>query len=253
MTFFGEPRSQEMHKVAHESPLVMTVPLIVLALLSFPVVNTLWFNKNYVKPPLQEHIHAPQHAQIIRDSKTGDANIRFSIFGVSEAVAAEEEGAHDTQHANDAHSIAMVLSICVAGLGILLSWLFYQKRTFSAESVATTFRPVYNILWNKYYFDEFYDGVLVALTVWKSRLFARFDGVVVDGIVNGVGTITREIFAAFIGFFDNRVVDGIVNRVAEVTWAVGGRIRRIQTGAIQTYLFVVLGGIVLIILIFRAL
>ena len=60
-------------------------------------------------------------------------------------------------------------------------------------------------------------------------------------------------FAALIGFFDRRVVDGIVNRVAEVTWAAGGRIRRIQTGAIQTYLFVVIGGIVLIILIFRAL
>ena len=147
----------------------------------------------------------------------------------------------------------MVLSIIVAGLGILLSWLFYHRRRFSAESVATTFRPAYNLFWNKYYFDEFYDGVLVALTVWKSRLFAKFDLSIIDGIVNGVATITRKIFAAFIGFFDNRIVDGIVNRVAEVTWAAGGRIRRIQTGAIQTYLFVVLGGIVLIILIFRAL
>ena len=93
----------------------------------------------------------------------------------------------------------------------------------------------------------------MALTVWKSKLFAKFDGTVVDGIVNGVGTVTRDIFAASIGFFDNRIVDGLVNRVAGVTWAAGGRIRRIQTGAIQTYLFVVLGGIVLIILIFRVL
>ena len=61
------------------------------------------------------------------------------------------------------------------------------------------------------------------------------------------------MLATFTGAFDNRVVDGIVNRVAQVTWAVGGRIRRIQTGAIQTYLFVVLAGIVLLILIFRAL
>ena len=147
----------------------------------------------------------------------------------------------------------MVLSIIVAGLGIFLSWLFYYRRTLSAESVATTFRPVYNLFWHKYYFDEFYDGVLVAVTVWKSRLFAQFDGSVVDGIVNGVGVVTRDILAAFTGAFDNRVVDGIVNRVAQVTWAVGGRIRRIQTGAIQTYLFVVLAGIVLLILIFRAL
>ena len=257
MTFFGEPRNQEMHDMAHESPLSMTVPLIVLAILSFPVVNTLWFNKDYVKPPQQPHLHAPVHAQVSPDTKTDGTGFGLSLFGVSEAVAAEEDAGHDT-HADDghhgpAHTIAMVLSIIVAGLGIFLSWLFYYRRTLSAESVATTFRPIYNLFWHKYYFDEFYDGVLVALTVWKSRLFAQFDGSVVDGIVNGVGRLTRDFLAVFVGLFDNRVVDGLVNRVAEVTWAIGGRIRRIQTGAIQTYLFVVLAGIVLLILIFRAL
>ena len=256
MTFFGEPRNQEMHDMAHESPKSMTVPLLILAVLSLPVVNILWFNEAYVKPPPQPHLHAPQHAYIVPDSDTGKKGYTVSLFGVSEAVAAEEEGgAHgdDGHHGHGpAHTIAMVLSICVAGLGIFLSWLFYHRRTLSAESVATTFRPIHNLFWRKYYFDEFYDGVLVALTVWKARLFAQFDGSVVDGIVNGVGVVTRDILAAFTGAFDNRVVDGLVNRVAQVTWAVGGRIRRIQTGAIQTYLFVVLAGIVLLILIFRA-
>ena len=263
MTFFGEPRNQEMHDMAHESPKSMTVPLLILAVLSLPIVNILWFNEDYVEPPPQPHLHAPQHAYISPDSNTGGKGYTVSLFGVSEAVAAEEEGGHGTDgaHADDghhghhgpAHTIAMVLSICVAGLGIFLSWLFYHRRTLSAESVATTYRPLYNLFWHKYYFDEFYDGVLVALTVWKARLFAQFDGSVVDGIVNGVGFVTRDLLAAFTGAFDNRVVDGIVNRVAQVTWAVGGRIRRIQTGAIQTYLFVVLAGIVLLILIFRAL
>ena len=257
MTFFGEPKNQEMHEMAHESPWVMIVPLLVLAVLSFPVVNHIWFDKDYIIPPHQHHIHDPEHAQVIPNSKTGNTEFSLAFLGVSEAVAAEgEEDGHsaDAHHAySPAHTIAMILSIIVAGLGILLSWLFYHKRRFSAEAVSTTFRPVYNLFWNKYYFDEFYDGVLVALTVWKSRLFAQFDGTVVDGIVNGVSTVTRDVFAAFTGFFDNSVVDGIVNRIAEVIWAFGGRIRRLQTGAIQTYLFVVVGGIVLIILIFRVL
>ncbi len=262
MTFFGEPRNQEMHDMAHESPKSMTVPLLVLAVLSFPIVNTLWFNADYVKPPEQPHLHAPAHASVSPDSKVGEARLTLSFFGISEAMAAEE-GADDTHgahgddahhgHHGPAHTIAMVLSILVAGLGILLSWLFYHRRTLSAESVATTFRPLYNLFWHKYYFDEFYDGVLVAVTVWKARLFAQFDGTIVDGIVNGVGKGTRDILAVFVGAFDNRIVDGLVNRVAEVTWAIGGRVRRIQTGAIQTYLFVVLAGIVLLILIFRAL
>ena len=261
MTFFGEPRNQEMHDMAHESPKTMTVPLLILAALSFPVVNTLWFNADYVKPPEQHHLHAPTHAYVSPDSKTGT----LSLFGISEAVAAEEEGGHDTHdthgaHADEgyhghspAHTIAMVLSICVAGLGIFFSWLFYHKRSLSGEWVATTFRPIYNLFWHKYYFDEFYNGVLVALTVWQARLFAQFDGTVVDGIVNGVGIVTRDFLATFTGAFDNRIVDGIVNRIAQVTWSIGGRVRRIQTGAIQTYLFVVLAGIVLLILIFRAL
>ena len=260
MTFFGEPRNQEMHAMAHESPWVMVVPLLILAALSFPVVNKWWFKEGYINKPHQAHVHEPSHAQRVPDTKTGEVNFGFSIFGISDAEAAEEDAGHESEHADDAHhahgpahTIAMVLSIIVAGLGILLSWLFYHKRRFSAESVATTFRPVYNLFWNKYYFDEFYNGVLVALTVWKARLFAKFDLSIIDGIVNGVATITRVIFAAFIGFFDNRVIDGIVNRVAKIIWSAGGRIRRIQTGAIQTYLFVVLGGIVLIILIFRVL
>ena len=101
MTFFGEPRNKEMHDMAHESPLVMTVPLIVLAALSFPAVNILWFNEDYVKPPLQPHLHAPQHAYVSPDTKTGDVNFGISLFGVSEAVAAEDEGGQDTEDGAD--------------------------------------------------------------------------------------------------------------------------------------------------------
>ena len=91
----------------------------------------------------------------------------------------------------------------------------------------------------------------MALSVAWARFLRVFDLRVIDGIVNLVGFVTRAVVAAFTGWFDNKFVDGLVNWVAQITWSVGGRIRRIQTGAIQNYLLVVLGGVVLLILIFR--
>ena len=251
MTFFGEPRNAEMYDVAHESPKSMTVPLIILAILSFPIVNVLWFNEEYVKPPTQAHVHAPEHAM----REDGDPSNLFVQVGISDAHAAEEvaTGNHveDGEHGHSpAHSIAMALSILIAGLGILLSYLFYHRKIFSAEAVATKFRPIYNIFWNKYYFDEFYDGVLVGFTVLVAKGLGLFDLCIIDRIVNGVAYTVQAIVAAFAGWFDNTYVDGMVNGVAKITWSFGGRMRRIQTGKIQSYLLIVLGGVAVLVFIF---
>jgi NADH-quinone oxidoreductase subunit L len=147
----------------------------------------------------------------------------------------------------------MAASIVIAGLGIALSALFYYWKRFSAEQTAATFRPIYTVLWNKYYFDEFYNGVLVAGVVRLARGLALVDLRGVDGVVNGVGFTVRVMVSQFIGWFDNTFVDGLVNRVAEYTWSIGGRMRRLQTGLIQNYLLAIIGGVVLLILIFRSL
>ena len=256
MTFFGKPRNREMYDHAHESPGTMAVPLIILAVLSFPIVNKWSFNPwsfgEYVKAPKQPHVHAPAHADV-----TEARPVLYAMVGASKAHAAKDagHGAHDAAHDHHAHSpahtIAMVLSIIVAGCGILLSYLFYHLKVFSAEGAAKRLRPLYNLCWNKYYFDEFYDGVIVALSVAWAGFLKVFDLRVIDGIVNLVGFVTRAVVAAFTGWFDNKFVDGLVNWVAQITWSVGGRIRRVQTGAIQNYLLIVLGGVVLLILIFR--
>ncbi len=251
MTFTGEPRNREMYDHAHESPKVMVVPLIILMVLSFPIVNKLSFEK-HVKAPKQPHVHAPEHAMRGGQSQP----ILLAQAGVSDAYTAEEEthGDHAAEvHHSPAHTIAMSLSVFIAGLGILLSWLFYHRKTFSAEAVAARFRPIYTLFWNKYYFDELYNGVIVAFTVVGSRALGHFDLRVIDGIVNGVGFIVRAMLSQFIGWFDNTFVDGLVNWIAKITWSVGGRVRRVQTGMIQNYLLAILGGVVLLILIFRSL
>ena len=252
MTFTGEPRNQEMHDGAHESPLKMAIPLVILAVLSFPIVNK-WSFEKYVKQPEQPHIHPPKHA--MHNSSQG---VLHAQLGLSDAHAAEEAhhddaaAHHDPDH-DKAHNIVVPLSFVIVIIGIGLSALFYYWKKFSAEAVAARLRPIYALLWNKYYFDEFYDGVLVALTVAGSKVLGFFDLRFIDGIVNGVGIAVQAGCARVAGWFDNTFVDGLVNLVARVTWSIGGRVRRVQTGMIQNYLLAVLGGVVLLILIFRAL
>ena len=253
MTFTGEPRNQEMHDGAHESPLKMAIPLIILAVLSFPLVNK-WSFEKYVKQPDQPHIHAPKHARY--DSSQGALHAQL---GLSDAHAAGEDTHHEdaaVHHDPDhdrAHNIVVPLSFVIVILGIGLSALFYYWKRFSADAVAARLRPIYTLLWNKYYFDEFYDGVIVALTVAGSKVLGLFDLRFIDGIVNGVGVTVQAGCSRFAGWFDDTFVDGLVNLVARIIWSVGGRVRRVQTGMIQNYLLAVLGGVVLLILIFRAL
>ena len=253
MTFTGEPRNQEMHDGAHESPLKMAIPLIILAVLSFPIVNK-WSFEKYVKQPDQPHIHAPKHARY--DSSQG---VLHAQLGLSDAHAAgenthhEDAAAHHDPDHDRAHNIVVPLSFVIVILGIGLSALFYYWKRFSADAVAARLRPIYTLLWNKYYFDELYDGVLVALTVAGSKVLGLFDLRFIDGIVNGVGVTVQAGCSRVAGWFDDTFVDGLVNLVARIIWFVGGRVRRVQTGMIQNYLLAVLGGVVLLILIFRAL
>ena len=253
MTFTGEPRNQEMHDGAHESPLKMAIPLIILAVLSFPIVNK-WSFEKYVKQPDQPHIHAPKHARY--DSSQG---VLHAQLGLSDAHAAGEDTHHEDAAAHHdpdhdrAHNIVVPLSFVIVILGIGLSALFYYWKRFSADAVAARLRPIYTLLWNKYYFDEFYDGVIVALTVAGSKVLGLFDLRFIDGIVNGVGVTVQAGCSRVAGWFDDTFVDGLVNLVARIIWYVGGRVRRVQTGMIQNYLLAIVGGVVLLILIFRAL
>jgi NADH-quinone oxidoreductase subunit L len=68
---------------------------------------------------------------------------------------------------------------------------------------------------------------------------------IVDGLVNAAGVAGR-IGAWVVGVVDRYVVDGLVNLVADTTLAVGSRLRAVQTGRVQSYIYGVLGGVVCI-------
>jgi NADH-quinone oxidoreductase subunit L len=108
------------------------------------------------------------------------------------------------------------------------------------DPLAKRLGRIYRVLQNKYYFDELYTKVFVKGTQRLSNWLYRFDNLwVIDPTVNAVGKLTRRI--SEIGqVFDVRVVDGIVNGIGTVTTAVGGAMRVIQTGRVQNYLLVML-------------
>jgi NADH-quinone oxidoreductase subunit L len=108
-----------------------------------------------------------------------------------------------------------------AGLGgIALAYLFYVVSPGLPESLASTFKGVHTLIYNKYFVDEFYDSTVVEPVVGGSRqlLWRVGDVRLIDGLANGIGTTARGI---------------------------GGILRRAQSGYIRSYAAWVIAGTVL--------
>jgi NADH-quinone oxidoreductase subunit L len=214
MVFFGECRADhETQHHLHESPPVMTVPLWILAGGSV-LAGLLWIPHLFLPfehwlEPVMAH-HAAAHAE------TPGIGIEFGLMGLSVAVAA-------------------------AGIG--LAWLMYYRRSLRPEVFSEALGGLpYRLVLDKYYVDELYDLVFVRGTLLLCRAAAWFDLHVIDGLVNLSATVVRG-WAWISGLFDLYVVDGAVNLVADATQFAGRRVRNVQTGAINAYLYVVILGV----------
>ena len=277
LTFTGKPRDQHRYEHAHESPWVITAPLVLLAFLS--VVSAGWrgpadgWFARFVGPYDLGRIAAaqaapraaglavaPEHAAVTEESAAGEGHgaATHEPTAGEHAAAAGAHGAavghdaHAVEVHHRAHKIAMYLSILVAGTGILLSWLTYQKGRISAPAIQARLPRLHHVLQNMYFFDQFYAATVYRATLGWARLCGWFDRTVVDGIVNGSGYLTR--FTSWVvGWFDLRGVDGFVNGIAWVLQGTGEGFRRVQTGRVQTYLVFVCFSVVLLIFVFRAL
>lgn len=155
--------------------------------------------------------------------------------------------ANEFEHeVHEAHMPAMILSLLIAGTGIVLAFFVYQFRILSSDKLARQMGPLYYGSLNKWYFDEIYDATAIGGTIWSSKIMAIFDNRIIDGLVNLVAAIGRFI-AIIVGHFDNIVVDGIVNLSANITGFFGRLIRGVQTGRVQTYIILMIIGAIAII------
>jgi NADH-quinone oxidoreductase subunit L len=232
IAFHGAPKNKEKYEHCHESPKAMTIPLVILAVLSifgFYSFNPIdaasgWFYK-YITMPLSV-VPEIQRLHVLTDLKE---------FG--EAI-------------HHAHYPAMAISLLVAGAGILLAFTFYQWKKVDTDRLAQKLKPLYNLSLNKWYFDHFYDGVIVRILLIFTSILKWFDDKIIDGLVNGSAYITKKASSGS-GQFDNGIVDGAVNLTGSVVMFFGLIFRKIQTGKIQTYIAYVLFGLVIFYFIFR--
>ncbi len=172
LTFLGEHKDLRRLESIHESPRVMTIPLVTFAVFSFWVFYSFnpfsaasgWFFHNVERP-----------ASVVPSTVAAAGIEQF------------EEALHDS------HIWAMILSLTVAGLGILTAFATYYWKRINAEEVATKLNPLYNFLLNKWYFDELYEATAVEGTIALANAYRWFDNTVIDGIVNGSASWTRAV------------------------------------------------------------
>jgi len=88
----------------------------------------------------------------------------------------------------------MATSVAAAGLGLFLAYTFYVLRPELPARVSASVSALYSILTNKYYVDEIYEAIIVLPIVVSARqlLWQFIDVGIIDGAVNGIGTLVRS-------------------------------------------------------------
>jgi NADH-quinone oxidoreductase subunit L len=209
-TFHGECRaSEEVKHHIHESPKVMTVPLMILAALSvvggWVGVPHILGGANHIEKFLEPVFGAGHKA-----GHAGD----LSIVGNAYAAA----GGHD---AASAEMTLMVVSVAIALIGIFIAYKMYIKNPELPAKFVNRFRGFYRAVHNKYFVDEIYGAVFVR------------------GLL-GLGTALKE-------FVDETLIDGTINGTAYLFGWIGSMLRRLQAGYVQGYAFAMIVGAIIVI------
>jgi NADH-quinone oxidoreductase subunit L len=196
MTFHGEPRADEttMHH-AHESPWVMRVPLLVLAV-GAAVLGYLGYD------------------YFVGEGRTAFWKTAILVLPQYDSLAKAEQ----------IPAIIRYLPLVFGLGGLATAYLFYIADPRIPVRLAARYRSLYLFLLNKWYFDELYDWVFVRPAVllgdglWKSG-----DGSVIDGLgPNGVAAITRDLARQAsrlqTGYLYHYAFAMMIGLVALVTW-----------------------------------
>jgi len=251
LTFYGKPRGDKhTHDHAHESPMVMLIPLGVLALGAI-FAGMLWYNSffghadkvgKFYGIPVAEasaegHAAEGEAAAHGTDASEGHGE-ESAAAGEHHYVFAGKPGegalymAPDNHVLDDAHAApkwVKVSPFIAMLLGFGLAFLFYIVKPELPKRLAQQQRPLYLFLKNKWYFDELYNVVFVKPALALGRFFwKKGDGKTIDGFLNGVAMgivpfFTRLAGRAQSGYIFTYAFWMVLGIAALVTWmSIGG-------------------------------
>ena len=193
LTFYGKFRgTEEQHHHLHESPKSMTIPLVVLAILSvvagfigIPEV----LGGNHILHSFLEPVFV---------------NSNYRMFS------------HHLSHSTEL--TLMGVTIGAVALTIYLAWINFVKKNTVPRADSTIINPVQKTIYNKYYVDELYAALFMKPINWLSEKMHRYIEVnIIDRIVNYIGesvktssSYIRLIQTGRIGFYVFAMVIGLI-------------------------------------------
>ncbi len=193
LTFFGTTRASDsvVHHI-HESPKSMTIPLMVLAVLS--VVGG-WMGIPEV---------------LSGSNQVGE--FLSPVFAASQTLLHESHLAHSTEFM----LIGIVIALTLVVIGF--AYFTYVKKNAVPVEEGKELSAAHGLVYHKYYVDELYESLIVKPLFWLSTIFERFiEKLGIDGLVNGVGStvvggskVARLLQTGNIGFYIFAMVVSII-------------------------------------------
>ncbi len=218
LTFFG---SYKGHGHPHESPRVMTGPLIGLAIPSvlFGLVNI-------------PGVDLPG----------------ISNFTTWLGVRVVGMGDH---HAESIDIVLAIAGSVAAILGLVVGWLIWGRDRDTQKARDRFDIPVlYPLLRHKYFVDDLANGVVGATMGPVARFVNWTNTYIFDSIVNAVGGVTKWLGGLVYNDIDQIGVDGVFNGLSAAADSAGSSLRKMQTGRVQQYASGVVAGALILVVLF---
>ncbi len=203
MTFWGESRTNPKAKDhIHESPLVITIPLMVLGLLA--VIG------GYVGVPAL-FVNGWNRIEHFLEPVFGHSQETYRI-AIKESLA----------HSHAAEWGLMAVSVAIAFFGIFLAISMYRGKAEGPARFTAAFPRLHKAVFNKWYVDELYDALFVNPTKRLGTLcWKGFDVKVIDGIINGTARLIGAIAEGLRGLQTGMVHNYAMGMVVGVVLIVG--------------------------------